>query len=101
MRRISDDWKRLIAISRQLVAQSDRTGSVVIEHLAVGLPYNEVLSRHQSWQNKYARCTQRGLIDYPYKIRRIFVDDHYVIEAALDVSAVIEETMVAWPDDPT
>lgn len=100
MRKPPASWQRLIAVSMQLVDSDDRTASVVIETVPPETDYRKVLSIQNAWLNKYHRATARGLIPFPYRIRRHRADDgSYIIEAALDLSGPIEEAMVLWPDE--
>jgi hypothetical protein len=94
------DWRTLMSASSALHAAPDATAAYVLEHLGPEVPYNRVLSRHNSWLNKYARCTQRGLIPHPMRLRRNRLDGGgYEIEAVLDLTPRIETVMMEWPDD--
>lgn len=100
MRTPPADWKHLVAISVQLAEAPDATTAIVVDTIPADTPYNRVLSICQSWQNKYARCAQRGLIRYPFRMRRNRLEaGGYEIEAVRDLTPAIEGVMVAWPDE--
>lgn len=95
---ISADWATLIATAVHLRDATDATDAVLIERLSPDVAYNKVLSVHQAWKNKYARCAQRDLIEVPYRIRRNpLPGGGYDIEAVRDLTALIEGAMVDWP----
>jgi len=94
------DWQTLIATAVHLRNADDATDSVLIERLGPDVPYNRVLSTHQAWKNKYARCAQRDLIEVPYRIRRNpLPGGGYDIEAVRDLTSLIEGTMIEWPGE--
>lgn len=102
MREPTADWKKLIAVSVRLAEQPDTTVAAVIDTIPHGTPYEQVVSRQQSWLNKYQRCAARGLIRHPMRIRRNRLDGGgYEIEAVLDLQPAIETALVEWvgPDD--
>lgn len=93
---LPDDWTRLIAIAEALNDADDATDVVVVQRLGPDVPYNKVLSVQQAWRNKYDRCAARGLIEYPFRIRRRHVNGGYIIEATRDLTPLIEQAMVDW-----
>lgn len=95
-----EEWKTLIATSAALANAVDATDAVLIDVIEPETPYNKVLSIHQAWKNKYARCAQRGLITTPFRIRRRpLPEGGYEIEAVRDLTAAIEGALIRWPDD--
>lgn len=93
------EWRKLMAISQQLHDAPDATTAIVVDTIGADVPYNRVLSICQAWRNKYARCTHRGLIRYPYRMRRNRLEDGgYEIEAVRDLTPVIETVMISWPE---
>jgi hypothetical protein len=92
---LPEDWVTLIAASHFLHEAPDATLSVVLDR--VFDTKDKVLSRQQGLTNKYARISARNLIPWPYKIRRVRDGEGYVIEAARDLTPVIEAVMISWP----
>lgn len=93
------DWLTLIAVAQRLADAPDATSAALIDALPADTPKEKVLSRQQSWVNKYQRCAARGLIVHPYRIRRVRRDDGgYDIEAALDLTPAIEHALYSLPD---